>query len=108
MRDPLKNDDKQRIHDNIRRDPVTAISLFTYCYFLLSPETSITMGLSRVYATEERKKEQMDAILNNAEYLDILEDIMNRDMDVHFTLKTTTVNIPRHSVWPRSCHKKIR
>ncbi len=83
MRDPLKSDDKQRIHDNIRRDPSTAISLFTYCYFMLSPETSITMGLSRVYATEERKKEQMDIILNNPEYLDILEDIMNRDQDVH-------------------------
>jgi hypothetical protein len=67
MKDPLKTDDKQRIHDNIRRDPSTAIALFTYCYFMLSPETSITMGLNRVYATEQRKKEHMDEILNNSE-----------------------------------------
>jgi hypothetical protein len=81
MRDPLKLDDKQRIHDNIRRDPGTAIALFTYCYFLLGPDSSITMGLGRKYASEQRKKENMNRIMNDPEYLDILEDIMNRDDD---------------------------
>jgi hypothetical protein len=83
MKDPLKLDDKQRIHDNIRRDPGTSIALFTYCYFMLGPDSSITMGLGRKYATEERKKDQMDVIMNNAEYLDILEDIMNRDDEMN-------------------------
>jgi hypothetical protein len=83
MKDPLASSDKQRIHDNIRRDPSTAIALFTYCYFMLSPETTITMGLNRLYANEQRKKEHMDEILNNSEYLDILEDIMNRDQELH-------------------------
>jgi hypothetical protein len=82
MKDPLTLQDKQRIHDNIRRDPYTGIALFTYCYFMLGPESNITMGLNRKYANEERKKEQMQFIQNNAEYLDILEDIMNRDDDM--------------------------
>jgi hypothetical protein len=82
MKDPLTLQDKQRIHDNIRRDPYTGIALFTYCYFMLGPESNITMGLNRKYANEQRKKDQMDFIQNNAEYLDILEDIMNRDDDM--------------------------
>lgn len=82
MKDPLTTTDKQRIHDNIRKDPSTAIALFTYCYFMLGPESSITMGLNRRYANEQRKKEHMDEIQNNPEYLDILEDIMNRDDDM--------------------------
>jgi len=82
MKDPLTTTDKQRIHDNIRKDPSTAIALFTYCYFMLGPESNITMGLNRRYANEQRKKEHMDEIQNNPEYLDILEDIMNRDDDM--------------------------
>ena len=82
MKDPLTLQDKQRIHDNIRRDPYTGIALFTYCYFMLGPESNITMGLNKKYANEQRKKEQMQFIQNNAEYLDILEDIMNRDDDM--------------------------
>jgi hypothetical protein len=83
MKDPLKLDDKQRIHDNIRRDPGTSIALFTYCYFMLGPDSSITMGLGRKYANEQRKKDHMNEILNNPEYLDILEDIMNRDDEMN-------------------------
>jgi hypothetical protein len=85
MKDPLKTTDKQRIHDNIRRDPSTAISLFTYCYFMLGPESVITMGLNRKYANEQRKKEHMDEITigpDSSMYLDMLEDIMNRDDDM--------------------------
>lgn len=82
MRDPLKTTDKQRIHDNIRRDPSTAIALFTYCYFMLGSESTITMGLNRKYASEQRKAEHMAEVQNNPEFLDMMEDIMNRDDDM--------------------------
>jgi len=79
MRDPLTTQDKTRIHDNIRRDPYTGVALFTYCYFMLGPDSTITLGLNRKYANEQRKADAMAAIQDNAEYLDIIEDIMNRD-----------------------------
>lgn len=82
MKDPLTQADKQRIHDNIRRDPYTAIALFTYSYCMLGPESMITMGLNRKYANEQRKKDHMAEIQNNPDYLDIIEDIMNRDDDM--------------------------
>jgi len=79
MRDPLTTQDKTRIHDNIRRDPYTGIALFTYCYFMLGPDSTITLGLNKRYANEERKADAMAAIQDNAEYLDLIEDVMQRD-----------------------------
>jgi len=79
MRDPLTTADKTRIHDNIRRDPASAVAPFIFTYFLLGPDSSITLGLNRQYANEERKKNAFDAIQTNERYLDIIEDIMNRD-----------------------------
>lgn len=82
MQDPLKVVDKTRIHDNIRRDNTTPLALFIFCYFMLGKENTISMGLNRKYANEKRKQEAMAEIQNNEEYLDILEDIMNRDDDI--------------------------
>jgi len=82
MKDPLTQTDKQRIHDNIRRDPASAIAPLTFTYFLLGPDNTITLGLNRKYATEERKKNAMAVIQSNEKYLDIIEDIMNRDEDM--------------------------
>jgi hypothetical protein len=82
MKDPLTIQDKTRIHDNIRRDPYTSIALFTFAYFMLGPDSTITMGLNRRYANEDRKNAAMEAIQNNDQYLDIIEDIMLRDEDM--------------------------
>jgi hypothetical protein len=82
MKDPLSIQDKTRIHDNIRRDPYTSIALFTFAYFMLGPDSTITMGLNRKYANEERKDAAMAEIQNNDQYLDIIEDIMLRDDDM--------------------------
>lgn len=79
MKDPLTSVDKTRIHDNLRRDAYTQVAVFTYSYFMLGPDSTITLGLNRRYANEERKKEQMAVIMNDPQYLDMLETLMNRD-----------------------------
>ena len=82
MIDPLKLVDKTRIHDNIRRDGSTFMALFTLANFTLGAETSITLGLNRKYANKQREEEQLALIQDNADYLDILEELMNRDEDI--------------------------
>jgi len=82
MTDPLKTVDKTRIHDNIRRDGSTFMALFLLSIFTLGAENTITLGLSRKYANKQREEEHMREIQDNPQYLDILEDLMNRDEDV--------------------------
>jgi len=82
MTDPLKTVDKTRIHDNIRRDGSTFMALFLLSIFTLGAENQITLGLSRKYANKQREEEHMREIQDNPQYLDILEDLMNRDEDV--------------------------
>jgi hypothetical protein len=80
--DPLKQVDKTRIHDNIRRDGSTFMALWLLCIFTLGSETTITLGLNRKYANQQRTEEQLKILNNNPEYLDILEQIMNIDNDI--------------------------
>jgi hypothetical protein len=89
MVDPLKTVDKTRIHDNVRRDGSTFMALFTLANFTLGAETSITLGLNRKYANQQREDEQLELIQNNPEWLDVLEDLMNRDEDVDLHTRQT-------------------
>jgi hypothetical protein len=82
MVDPLKTVDKTRIHDNVRRDGSTFMALFLLSIFTLGAENPITLGLNRKYANKQREEEAMNEIQDNPAYLDLLEDLMNRDEDV--------------------------
>jgi len=82
MEDPLSTVTKTRLHDNVRRDPSTQRAVFFIVSFLLGKEITLTFEPARKFATEERREREMKAIQNNEQYLDILEDLMNRDEDV--------------------------
>ena len=82
--DPLKTVDKTRIHDNIRRDGATFMALWLLCIFTLGSETTITLGLNKKFANKQREEDQLKAINDNPEYLDILETIMNKDEELDF------------------------
>lgn len=82
MEDPLSTVTKTRLHDNVRRDPSTQRSLFFIVFFLLGKDISLTFEAARKFATEERREREVKAIQNNMQYLDILEDLMNRDDEV--------------------------
>jgi len=58
------------------------MALFLLSIFTLGAENTITLGLSRKYANKQREEEHMREIQDNPQYLDILEDLMNRDEDV--------------------------
>lgn len=82
MEDPLSIVTKTRLHDNIRRDPSTQRGLFFIVFFLLGKEVTPTFEVARKFATKERAERELKAIQNNEQYLQILEEIMNRDDDV--------------------------
>ena len=82
MRDPLTTIDKTRIHDNIRRDGATKRALLFLTYFMMPEPPLLTIALNRKYATKQREIEQLTLIQDNPEYLDILEEMMNRDDDL--------------------------
>lgn len=82
MRDPLTTIDKTRIHDNIRRDGATKRALLFLTYFMMPEPPLLTIALNRKYATKQRELEQLTLIQDNPEYLDILEEMMNRDDDI--------------------------
>jgi len=79
MKDPLTRVDKTRIHDNIRRDGATKRALLFIAYFMIPEPPMLTLGLNKKYATKQREAEHMSEIQNNPDYLDILEELMNRD-----------------------------
>lgn len=82
MEDPLSTVTKTRLHDNVRRDPSTQRALFFIVSFMLGKDITLTFDANRKFATEERREREVKAIQNNGEYLDILEDLMNRDDEV--------------------------
>jgi len=82
MQDPLTTVTKGRLHDNVRRDPSTQRGLLVLIQFLLGKEINTVIDVNRKFANEQRKKAELDAISNNEQYLDILEDISNRDEEV--------------------------
>lgn len=82
MVDPLKRVDKTRIHDNIRRDGSTFMALWLLSIFTLGAETTISLGLDRKYANKQRQDAALAAITNRDDYLDILEELMNKDEEV--------------------------
>ncbi len=86
MEDPLSTVTKTRLHDNVRRDPSTQRSLFFIVFFLLGKDITLAFEANRKFATEERREREVRAIQNNPTYLDILEDLMNRDDEIE--LKT--------------------
>jgi hypothetical protein len=85
MTDPLTTTTKTRLHDNVRRDASTQRGLFFLLYFILGKEISLAFDVNRKFATQERKDKELEAIQSNEQYLDILEEIMNRDDDVDIT-----------------------
>ncbi len=82
MVDPLSRTDKIRIHENVRRDGATKTALAILSYFMLGKSTTISLGLSRRYANKEREMAALKMIQTNDDYLDMLEEIMNRDDDL--------------------------
>jgi len=82
MEDPLSTVTKTRLHDNVRRDPSTQRSLFFIVSFILGKNITLAFEPARKFATEERRDREVAAIQNNEQYLDILEDLMNRDEDI--------------------------
>jgi hypothetical protein len=85
MTDPLTTTTKTRLHDNVRRDASTQRGLFFLLYFVLGKEISLAFDVNRKFATQERRDKELEAIQSNEQYLDILEEIMNRDDDVDIT-----------------------
>lgn len=79
MNDPLSTTDKTRIHENIRRDGSTKLALSILSYFMLGKNTTISLGLARKYANKQRETDALQMIQDNPTYLDMLEEIMNRD-----------------------------
>jgi len=79
MTDPLTRVDKTRIHDNVRRDGATKRVLLFIAYFMMPEPPVLTIGLNRKFATKQREKEQLSIIQDDPDYLDILEELMNRD-----------------------------
>ena len=82
MIDPLSSTDKIRIHENVRRDGGTKLALSMLSYFMLGKNTTISLGLPRRYANKAREQAALQMIQNNDRYLDMLEEIMNRDDDL--------------------------
>ena len=76
---------KTRLHDNIRRDPSTQRALFFLLNFLLGKDMTLAFEVNRKFATQERRDEELKAITDNEQYLDILEELMNRDDEVDLT-----------------------
>ena len=79
MIDPLSSTDKIRIHENVRRDGGTKLALSILSYFMLGKNTTISLGLPRRYANKARETAALQMIQSNDAYLDMLEEIMNRD-----------------------------
>jgi hypothetical protein len=79
MVDPLSSTDKIRIHENVRRDGGTKLALSILSYFMLGKNTTISLGLPRRYANKARETAALQMIQNNEDYLNMLEEIMNRD-----------------------------
>lgn len=82
MDDPLTTVTKTRLHDNVRRDPSTQRALFFLLNFLLGKDLTLAFEVNRKFATEERRETEIKAIQANEQYLDILEELMNRDEEV--------------------------
>lgn len=82
MVDPLSATDKIRIHENVRRDGGTKLALSILSYFMLGKHTTISLGLPKRYANKARETAALQMIQNNDTYLDMLEEIMNRDDDL--------------------------
>ncbi len=82
MVDPLSRTDKIRIHENVRRDGATKLALSILSYFMLGKSTTISLGLARRYANKQREMDALKMIQTNDAYLDMLEEIMNRDDDL--------------------------
>lgn len=87
MEDPLTTVTKTRLHDNVRRDPSTQRAIFFLLNFLLGKDMKLAFEVNRKFATQERRDEEIKAIQDNEQYLDILEELMNRDDEVDLTTR---------------------
>lgn len=97
MTDPLTQVDKTRIHDNIRRDGATKRALLFICYFMMPDEPVLTLALNRKYANKQRETEQLTILQNDAEYLDMLEQVMNRDDDLDLYTRAVELEFSAHA-----------
>ena len=97
MNDPLSSTDKIRIHENIRRDGATKLALSILSYFMLGKNTTISLGLPRRYANKKRETEALSMIQNNEAYLNMLEEIMNRDDSVDLIQRQISLIASAHA-----------